>query len=130
MNVSNCSSRPAILNQSRHVSYSARGNPKMMYRDPNRLVEVEENERTCGGLPTHLKSKAGECETQTQGEQRRNENGEEYVTASSGEPEAVAAEPPGAFGTPDAFRFADHIVPHHLRTMRSRSRENRYRSSH
>lgn len=72
------------------------------------------------GLSTYLKREAGERETQTQGEQRRHEDGEEHVAASPGEPEAVAAEPPGAFGTPDAFRFADHVVPHHLRAMRSR----------
>jgi len=67
------------------------------------------------GLSTHLKREAGERETQTQGEQRRYEDGEKNVAASSRESEAVAAEPPGAFGTPDPFRLADHVIPHHLR---------------
>lgn len=67
-----------------------------------------------GGLSTHLKRETGERETQTKGEQGRHEDGEEHVTASSGEPEAMATEPPGALGAADALRFADHIVPHHL----------------
>jgi len=78
--------------------------------------------RRVGGLSTHLKREAGECETQTQSEQRRYEDGEEHVAASSRESEAVAAEPPGAFGAPDPFRLADHVVPHHLRNDRVHAR--------
>ena len=66
-------------------------------------------------MSTHLKREAGEREAQQQGEQGRDEDGEEHVAASSGEPETVAAEPPSAFGAPDPFRLANHVVPHHLR---------------
>jgi len=79
-------------------------------------VEIKRNGRKRGGgLSTHLKREAGEREAQQQGEQRRNEDGEEHVTASSGEPETVAAESPSTFGTPDPFRLANHVIPHHLR---------------
>lgn len=64
---------------------------------------------------THLKGEAGEREAQTESEEWRDEDGKEHVAASPGKPEAVAAEPPGAFRTADTFRLADHVVPHHLR---------------
>lgn len=65
---------------------------------------------------THLKREAGEGETEAEREKRGDQDGEEHVTTSSGQSEAVTAQPPRALRASYSFRFTDHVIPHHLYT--------------
>ena len=62
----------------------------------------------------NLKCQAGKVDGRAEGEAGAEEGGEEDVAAVAGSAKTFVGTVPGARNAPQALRFANNVIPHHL----------------